>query len=224
MRLVNKEYNVDVILEENKVSVFSLENTRMYSEWLKSLWNQYSGNIGEFILSEGTKELNISKVMDVVFNPFQLSLNNAKILKGLYKEIEELSVSSLYEKKAIMNQHILEYWQQVELLVDYPLDYSLEVPVSNLLKLFNFKIDIECSSLLENLVNYIQLMHRICRINVFCFVNLKLYLSCEDLTNLYKTCFYEEVFLILFEGRYEKALVDEKNYIFDKDLCTIIID
>ena len=58
MKLVNTLYNLEFDLIENQILVLSIENHLAYSNILETLWKQYKGEGGDFILSDESKELN----------------------------------------------------------------------------------------------------------------------------------------------------------------------
>ena len=57
MKLVNTLYNLEFDLMENQILVLSIENHLAYRNILEELWKQYKGETGNFILSDGDKEL-----------------------------------------------------------------------------------------------------------------------------------------------------------------------
>ena len=79
MRLVNTFYNLELELKENQILILSVENPKIYREFLKDLWNQYKGDDGNFILSDNTKELKISQKIECIYNIF-----NIKIISGTF--------------------------------------------------------------------------------------------------------------------------------------------
>lgn len=73
----------------------------------------------------------------------------------------------------------------------------------------------------ENLWHYIKVMGDLLHIKVFAFVNLKSFLSNEELDLLYKQCFYEQKLLILIESHDSPFRTDEKKCIVDAEGCVI---
>ena len=72
MKLVYPCYQLDIVLEENKIIVLSIENPSAYSVLLQDIWNQIQGENGGFCLSDKDKVKNIAKEVECIFNPFEL--------------------------------------------------------------------------------------------------------------------------------------------------------
>ena len=53
------------------------------------------------------------------------------------------------------------------------------------------------------------------------FVNLKTYLTDDELRELYKEAFYRKMHLLLLENSIESELEEEIVHIVDRDLCVI---
>ena len=54
------------------------------------------------------------------------------------------------------------------------------------------------------------------------FINLKTFLSKEEVEELYKECFYRKINIILFENYDNNCIIEnEKRIIIDSDLCEI---
>ena len=60
-----------------------------------------------------------------------------------------------------------------------------------------------------------------CGTEVFAILNLKQYISKEELQQFYASVFYEKVFLLLIEGNFSGKEKNEKCLIYDKDCCII---
>lgn len=66
MKLVNTLYNLEFDLMENQILVLSIENHLAYRNILEELWKQYKGETGNFILSDGDKELKMSQRIECI--------------------------------------------------------------------------------------------------------------------------------------------------------------
>ena len=85
MKLVNTLYDLEFDLIENQILVLSIENHLVYSNILETLWKQYKGENGDFILSDESKELKLSQKMECIYNIFSINTNDHnKIVSGTY--------------------------------------------------------------------------------------------------------------------------------------------
>ena len=214
-------FMMEIPLEENQVSVISIENPAAYTCILKEIWKQTQGDEGEVILFDGEKCKNIAKEIECIFNPFSLDCNNKRILTKLYQELKEESDSVLLEEFMTINSQIVKYLDKLIYQVSYPLKCNLELDVVNLLKLYNVEVDAEDSTLLENLVNYLRISSQILKTRIFIFVGLKQYLTQDELDKLYEFAFYEKLHLVIIEAMHSPCIRGEKGWILDKDLCII---
>ena len=69
MKLVNTLYGLEFDLIENHLA---------YSNVLGTLWKQYKGEDGDFILSDKSKELKLSQKMECIYNIFAINTNDKK--------------------------------------------------------------------------------------------------------------------------------------------------
>lgn len=224
MRMVNQSLEISLELEENIVHVVCVEHTKMFTEVVGDLWNQMSGENGSWILSDGEKEKNIGKEVLMVVNPFEISCNNKKIITRLYQELEDIAREDYFVELTELNQKIISLLDGIVQKTSYHIEFDYELTVSDLLKSYHTKIEESTGSLLERIVDYIKMSHQVLKQQVMVFVNLKDYLTEDELVLLYAACFYEKVFLILLEGKYKNRVKHEKCLIIDSDLCIIQTD
>lgn len=223
MKLVYANYGMEIPLLENQNTVVVVENQKAYAEILEALWNQTNGgsNITGFILSQDEKIKDISKEVEYIFNPFAVECNNKRVLSKLYSELQELVNMNLLQELTEVNQELVNFLDEVIHQVPYPLEFELDLNFQSLLKLYQVKVDIGAGDLLERIIEYLKVMHRICNVRIYAFVGLKQYLQEQEFRQLYEFAAYEKLFLIMLEGRESFRLNSEKYWILDKDLCII---
>ena len=202
MKLVNTLYNLEFDLIENQILVLSIENHLVYSNILETLWKQYKGENGDFILSDESKELKLSQKMDCIYNIFSINTNDRKIITKLYQEL-------------------ISYFDKAISTVPYNLKYNFDTDLSSLMKSLSVEIDDDSDSLLEKMMQYINLMNQICGVNIFVIPNLKAYFSTEEIIQLYEFTIYNKIYLIVIEAIQTPHIEGEKCWIIDEDLCII---
>ncbi len=223
MKLVYPIVDLHLLFQENMVQVVSVEEPHLFTAMVSDLWRQASGESGEFILSDGDKLKNISKELEVIINPFAMNCNEKKVLNKLYQEIVDVMETDV-EKISIINSEIVALLSKMETKLPYPLNYNLEMDIISLIKLYNIRIEDTSIEFVDRMIDYLRIYHQICRVEHFVFVNLKQYLTADELKGLYEFACYEKLNLILLEGRYQSKSTGEKNWIIDKDRCIIEID
>lgn len=221
MRLVFQKYGIDIEFKENCINILTIENQTACSEILRDLWEQYNGAIGTSILSDVDIELKISKVVECIYNIYDIDCNDKKILSKVYQDIFHIAEETFIEKTSALNKSIVEYIDQISQPLSYSISQSLEMDVSGLLKLYNVKISYEEGSITEMIIEYVRLIHRILNKQLFVFVNLKQLLTDEELQSFYEFVFYEKVYVLIVEGNEMESSKHEQHLVIDKDLCLI---
>lgn len=223
MRLYNLKYDFSIELSENQVYNVIIENATVLSSVMESLYGQINGLEGDFILSEAEKILPLSKNIVLISNPFEINCNDKKILNKLYQEIQTNMQELAFDSFNDLNCDIVNFLDLLMNTVPYNLESSLELDFTGLLKLYDMKICENADSLLEKIIDYVRAIKNICGIQIIVFLNIKQFLTVEELMQLYEICFYEKVHIINIEGVQTKQLAIEKSLIIDKDLCKIYI-
>ena len=221
MKLVNTLYDLEFDLIENQILVLSIENHLVYSNILETLWKQYKGENGDFILSDESKELKLSQKMECIYNIFSINTNDRKIITKLYQELTFQNDTLLQEESVLFKQELISYLDKVVSTVPYNLKYNFDTDLSSLMKSISVEIDDDSDSLLEKMMQYINLMNQICGVNIFVIPNLKAYFSTEEIIQLYEFTIYNKIYLIVIEAIQTPHIEGEKCWIIDEDLCII---
>lgn len=221
MKFIYSQYQLEIDVKEEQITVLTIENPKAYRDILSDLWNQIEGQEGEIILSENEKVKKLAKEAELIFNLFDLDCNNKKVITKLYQEIKELTNENLLNESAEINTQILGYLEKAIDQVPYALDYEVDFDVSVLLKMYDVRVNTLAENLLEKIVEYIKVMNRICNIRIFIFVGLKQYLTVNELEQLYEFIFYEHISVLILEPVFTKSIIGEKSWILDSDLCII---
>ena len=174
-------------------------------------------------MSNGDKSVHLDKGVSVVFNPFSIDVNEKKILTKLMSEMQVISETELYVQKAELNAAIISLLDEINLRMPYPMTYSLDLDIQQLLKAYSVKVDMQSTSFMEHIVDYVKLGHQVLGIKLYVFLHLKDYLSEEDLEKLYEMVAYEQISVLLLESKMIDKLPQEQWWIVDADNCIIEI-
>lgn len=120
-----------------------------------------------------------------------------------------------------INGVLIDYLEKLMNGVPYHLTFDLDLDIGSILKGYNVLMEDTDCSLLEKLMEYMRAMSQICHIRSFVCVNLKSFFSKEELKYLYEFAVYEKINIIVIESIQSEALIGEKGWILDKDLCII---
>ena len=134
MKLINDRLPIDLEWEENEFLTLVVEDSKLMS----ILACDFIKNIDEnnWVISENGKIVDFAKYVDIIFNPFSVSLNQRKLLNKLY-EISEFNIKSgslLFEWNTLQ-ENIIEFVENLKDNLDYDLQYTNKIDIKDVLKL-----------------------------------------------------------------------------------------
>ena len=207
MKLVNSKYNLDIEFEENISNTLVLENKQHMIDVIQNLILQLKGD---------------DKVVEFIANPFEIDFNNKKIATKLFEQLTAVA-SECVEEYNFINGKIVGTLDDICSKIEYSnVEYNLEYEWKSIFKLYNVRIGENYNSLYEKIEEYVKVLADILHIKLLIFLNIKEYLTEEEINNLQKICFYKKIFLLLIESEERFALDNEKTFIIDKDRCLIV--
>ncbi|MDD7410570.1 MAG: type II-A CRISPR-associated protein Csn2 [Fusobacterium gastrosuis] len=225
MKLVYKNIEYILNLEENKVPVYIIENQKLFFTMLQDLHRQVNmseeGNFSLF--DDKNKELNISKNFLLISDVFNINFHDKKIINSIFSMLKEESLSEENYLLRLEAENKLKDFLQVLISdFEFPLEINEKFEYENLFKLFNIRIQENYENFLEKIIDYLKIITRLTSIKYIVFINLKTFLSKNELEKLYKESFYNKINIILFENYENNCIINvEKRIIVDSDLCEI---
>lgn len=223
MKLVYPDYTYQVVFQEEIINTVVIENQAEFTHLVGELTHQCNGGDGRFVLSEEDKILKIGSSVQCIINPMTLTLNTKRILDKIYEQLDgEIQSTELYLDEKDLHSIMYGFVQKVIDRQGYPLIYDEQMESKSVFKMMNLRWPEEDETLLSKIVDYMKLNQELLKCRVFVFVNLKSFLTEEELHLLYKTCLYEKYNLLLIESMDREEKFDsEKVLIIDKDCCEI---
>ena len=217
--------NAPIVFEETKINILVVENKKIFTELIMELTNQINGLDGDFVLSSNLKQLKMEETTDIVIDLFKFDLNQKKIISKLYNQLKTTAVEEeYYIGLTYLLGEINSYIEKITLTTKHPLTYSQDIDIASIFKLADVKLEISHEPFLEKLISYLNIMQEFCNISLFIFVNLKCYLSKEEVHLLYQHIFYNKLNVLLLENTMQDEKYEQEKYrIIDIDLCEIFI-
>ena len=220
--MVHPDLSGEVLKDKIVFTEWIIESPELFAGYLQELYGQYAKCGGKFVLSQGIKELDISKYVEIITDPFAVELNGRKIINKLYAELNELSKNEMmYTKTLQLTQHIQEYLLELESNTNHILQFNSEMDVVGLLKIMDVKIEDSTEKFFERLVCYIKNAIEVLSVKVFVFINLRSYLTDNQMQELIQEITYQEVHALFIENQERTCLEGGIRYIIDKDGCEI---
>lgn len=206
------------------VSSVMIENPKILRNIIEELYAQVSGEDGDWQMTENFKSLLISKSVELILTPFGLDFGQRKIMTKIYSDLEKLSVEpEWFERTTEFRMQTQAYLQDLLLQYSVALTWDDMISTTALTKAANVQVDTEEMSCLDKILAYLRLFSELRLAKVFVFVNLKSFLTQEELLLLYREArLYKYALLCLENHQHDKIEDYEKILLLDEDLCEII--
>lgn len=220
MKLAHEILPDPILFEEGKIQVLVVENGECLFQMITELKAQIEGIDGRFILSQDNLPMDIQKTANLIIDPFSMQINSRKILSQLGKILEnEALQNSMYVETNAIIRSLQSYANRLSMTTTLPINWNEEVQVSTLIKMLGYEFCLDSPDLAENLMDYIQLHRELLEHKCFIVLNLKSYMSTENLERLYYDLIYRKLNILLIESRDSKRIGCEKVRVIDGDLC-----
>ena len=220
MKLIIKYIDNDIELKENEISAIEIENKRYFYRIVKDLYDIYDNELSKdnYMIDDNNKEINISNKIKIFIDYFNFKLDSKKYTNDITKYINK--VLSEETKETLLNQYkkIINLYKKELNNIDLPLVLDTDLDIENITKLIKVSIDTN-KELINNLFTLIDLENIFQTKNILVFINLKQYLSKEEIEELYKYSIYNRITLLLIDSQsYGTTLTNERKLIIDENL------
>lgn len=222
--LTNKYLEKDFKIGNGMFYNIVIENPNLYYSFINNLVRQidYSAD-GYWILSSDETIINLSKSSIVLKDFFDISNIDKRISSLLVKRIaKEIQRSDLSYSFSELNTQICMFMKKISESIDISIEYNDEIDISSLLKVVDTKASIDSNNFLEMFVSWVRVLIELLNIEVIWTVDIKSFLTREDLILVQKELEFLNVTLINYESRKKYDIIDfEDTTIIDNDLCEI---
>ena len=199
MKLNVKYIDSDIILSNDYIFSVEINNKGLFYRFINDLNNIANGNMIEDIyLYKDLNEVNIANRISVIIDYFNIDFNSKKVLAF----INNLIVGSINEKDILsINQY---YNKILDIILDNTddINISLEVndefDIQNIIKLFKITVKNK-DNILDKITLFIDLEKELSINEFIVLVNIKQYLTKEELIELYKYAIYNQIKLLLVD-------------------------
>ena len=224
MKIINKNWQRKIEIEENTIYTLVFENKIYYRENIKELINQHKGNEGNYIYSYDNKEISFEKCSYIITDIFNIEINSKKILAKIYNSLLKQIIDDTVEYNELTT-YIRAYFEKLIFNSPFEVEQGEEIDINSFLKLGDFRIHIEEDDILEKFIKFLKVLLQLFGINIIFIVGLHNVFTDEEIKEIYKEVCVNKISIINIEYRQFDNLSDEnyieKVYIFDKDNCEI---
>lgn len=205
---------------EKESQTLVVENVELLRTIIHQLKFQINNKIGDFILSDNDSILDISKNILLITDVFEISSLSKQLKNKLQQYVESnYDNDDLYQD---VYHRLIEFGNDLINSSRYPLCFSQSFTKIDIIKMLDIQLEHNYSSLLEEVIDYIDIFSQIIKTKLFVFVSLRGFLTDEEFNNFMKIMDYKGIRVLLIE-RY--LLLDNgmnsNVHIIDKDLCVI---
>ncbi len=226
MKLLHKDFNFVFHFKENKSNLLVVEQPAIFLKFVSELTECENEDESGFVLSENDEILKKKDKLVCVINPLSISLNERKLLSKLGEMLkrEILSTELLIEGNQILS--ILEnYMLNVVHSMEWNLIYSDKMDIQSLLKIAEIHFEDTYETLVEKILDYMEVSRGLLDIKCFVFVHLLSYLTEYEIEKFYEYVYYQKINVLLLENRQPNVINTFSDIIIiDKDSCEISLN
>lgn len=219
MKLVYADLFAPFELEKDKVNAIVVEDGSLFYKLSTELAEQCSGNDGNFVLSENSEILNISKTTDLISSFLPFEINEKKLLTKLYSKLELISEVELFNCTNNFRTAAAEYLSELCDTVNCDIGYDSQPDLKALFKAFNVSFSDDCENIAEKVIEYMLNVLCLCGEKMFITVGLASYMNAEDAKLFFETVSSHKITLLMIENRLSESLTMVNRLTIDEDYC-----
>lgn len=220
MKLIIKYIDSNIELKENEINAIEIENKRYFYRVVKDLYNIYNNEIVDDIIltDEDNNEINIANKIKIFIDFFDFKLDSKKYANDLIKYINKILKEEIKAKLLEQYKKIISLYKKELNSIDLPLVLNTEFDIESMSRLIKIGINTN-KDLIDNLLTLIDLENVFQTKNILIFINLKQYLTKEEIEELYKYSIYNGINLLLIDSQsYGTTVTNERKVIIDENL------
>ena len=224
MKLMYQDSTLDFELPQDKVTVISFENRKVFRRMITEIDIQCEGGEGPWILNDNNKAFNLDKYGHMILNPLYVDVNSKSLLTKLQNQLAKEALLMTEEVADIVNR-LHAFYYSLEFGYPLSIQHKLEIGTAELIKLGSFNFEFNRKGDIIDLMSYIEVVDTLLSPMLYIMVNLDLVLTDDELTVFYKNMLSRQLRLVcLTTGIFSKEKLDKNivnGYILDNDFCVI---
>lgn len=224
MKLDISYFDNVISFENGSVAVLEIENKDYFYYLVNDFIQLENGSFVEnirFVDNDGTERSHI--MFMVIINYFVFSFDSTKMNNYVMKQI--LGSIESKDKESISKefQKICKCFSRILEKIDLPLSFSDELNIEALVKLLKIRVSSK-NRIIDNLFLLIDISKVLENNDLLVFVNLKQYLTKDELIELYKYSIYNEVKIFLIDSQSYGTKIDyEEKLLIDENMDEFVI-
>ena len=210
-----------IVLSDTEVNVLCIENKEYYRKVISSFLN---GSLLEdnIVFSNNYEPIDSKNKIIFIDNYYKLDISSA-FLKKIYEDMSVFCKNELGYETSELQKTIFLFAENLIQNYDYDFTFKEEFNLKEFFKYIGIKPNLSNDMLLDSLIEYILLIKKYTKVEVFVFLNIHLYFSVSELEVFFKELLYQHVNIMIIEGNTSfTKQITEKVTIIDNDLCEIV--
>lgn len=215
----------ELIVEDNKILNIEIYNKKFFYRFIKDLSLIEDGNTIEEItaFNKQNEEITLTNKIEILSDFLDFDLYNKKYSSDFQKYIVKNSEEKNIDKIVKEYSKVYDSISNIVNLIDIPITIKNDFDFESIIKSFKFEVNF-FDNLLNNLIDLLEVKLNLSKEKIYVFINLKSYLSNEDLLELYKYIFAKNINSIFIDTNKYDDLNDNVNkIIIDTDLDEFVI-
>lgn len=202
----------ELLYIENEITSIVIESPIIYRNIAYNLRN-------EIVLSEEDNILDIDKYGLIIYNPFDLNINDPRLIKLMYKKLDKYRTEEYNIRIASVNEEIKKIVYDLSLNLDVAVEVGADIDFQKLLTSINLKfVDPTFESFIEMFIKYLKIYLMFTSTKVIFTFGLISLFSKEELDELVKEISLLDVNIVDFKIQQNNI---KSSIIIDKDWCII---
>lgn len=207
--------------ETQHICELIIENPKFLREMIKDF--TISEEEKEVSVTVGGKTLDFDKDIDVVFNPLKLDFNSKRAMTTLLKMLVKTSVSEdFYMETNNLKTKIVKYFSEVIDAGNFEFEVTADdFAIDSVAKAISIHIVGDEDDFVELLTDYVSMMADLSSIKLFVFVNLRCFMSDDDLVRFKHNLDNHQIDVLLLESIARERVEGVTRLVIDGDMCEI---
>ena len=224
MKLMYQDSILDFEISNDKVTVISFEDCKVFRRMVTELDIQCDGGEGPWILNDNDKAFSIDKYSHIILNPLYVDVNSKTLLTKLQNQLSKEALLMTEEVADIVNR-LHAFYYSLEFGYPLSIQHKLEIGTAELIKLGSFNFEFNRKGDIMDLMSYIEVVDTLLSPMLYIVVNLDLVLNDDELNVFYQNILSRQLRLVslttgfLNKEKLDKSLIN--GYILDNDFCVI---
>lgn len=205
-------------------AVLVAENPNKFLQYCQDFISQQSGGDGSFIVDDDGKTLSFKKFGSIVFDLLNLSLNDKKIITGVYDRIEKIASENYALDYSDIKSRILSFIDMISIDSPLQIEYNADFCLQDVLKAIKVQPCEEDRSFVCKVADYLDATADFLGTRIFVLVNLRTFVNDEDFSMLLTHISHSNYAVLFLERVQYDRVKNESVRIIDNDLCEIIVE